>query len=65
MIAFTEDLGLPEWHGYFFAASLYIVAVVKAISLQAYFHKSTIVGMRIKTAVVSTIYRKVSAGEYS
>ena len=59
MIDFTEDKTIPEWQGYFFAASMYIVAVIKAILLQQYFQKSTVVGMRLRTSVVSIIYRKV------
>jgi len=60
MIGYTEDQNIPEWQGYFFAAAMYIVAVIKAIMLQAYFHKSTVVGMRLRTSIVSVIYRKVS-----
>ena len=60
MIGYTEDPSIPEWQGYFFAAAMYVVAVIKAIVLQAYFHKSTVIGMRVRTSIVSAVYRKVS-----
>jgi len=59
MISFTEDLSIPVWQGYFFAACMYIVAVIQAIMLQQYFHRCYLVGMQVRTVVISVIYKKV------
>lgn len=50
--------GQHEWKGYFFTALLFITATVQTLLLAQYFNRMFIVGMRIRTALVSTIYRK-------
>jgi len=59
MISFTENLSTPVWQGYFFAACMYIVAVIQAIMLQQYLHRCQLVGMQIRTVIISVIYEKV------
>ncbi|XP_076816557.1 multidrug resistance-associated protein 1-like isoform X1 [Clavelina lepadiformis] len=58
MIDFTVDLSMPLWQGYVFAAAMYVVAIIKAVALQQYFQKCTVIGMRLRTALVSIIYEK-------
>ncbi|KAG8222673.1 hypothetical protein J437_LFUL002555 [Ladona fulva] len=46
------------WKGYFFAALMFITSVVQTIILSQYFQRMYLVGMRIRTALVASIYRK-------
>ncbi|XP_018568571.1 multidrug resistance-associated protein 1 isoform X2 [Anoplophora glabripennis] len=50
--------GQYEWRGYFFTALLFITATIQTLLLAQYFNRMFIVGMRIRTALISTIYRK-------
>uniref|UniRef100_V5I844 ABC-type glutathione-S-conjugate transporter n=1 Tax=Anoplophora glabripennis TaxID=217634 RepID=V5I844_ANOGL len=50
--------GQYEWRGYFFSAMLFIAATVQTLLMAQYFNRMFIVGMRIRTALISTIYRK-------
>ena len=47
------------WKGYFYAVVLFLVAVIKTIALQHYYHGCYVTGMRIRTAMTSAVYRKV------
>ncbi|ENN80486.1 hypothetical protein YQE_03090, partial [Dendroctonus ponderosae] len=46
------------WHGPFFAVLMFLTATIQTLFLAQYFNRMFIVGMRIRTALVSTIYRK-------
>ncbi|XP_050310916.1 multidrug resistance-associated protein 1 isoform X2 [Anthonomus grandis grandis] len=46
------------WRGPFYAVLMFAVATIQTLFLAQYFHRMFIVGMRIRTALVSTIYRK-------
>ena len=59
MINFTEDESEPEWKGYLYAVLLFLAAVVQSLLLHQYFHRGFLVGMRVRTAVVSAVYNKV------
>ncbi|XP_018568582.1 multidrug resistance-associated protein 1-like [Anoplophora glabripennis] len=50
--------GQYEWRGYFFSALLFITATIQTLLMAQYFNKMFIVGLRIRTALISTIYRK-------
>lgn len=70
MITFVEtngnktaaiEMGIqPEesWKGYFYAALLLIVTTIQSILLSQYFERMFIVGMNLRTALISAIYRK-------
>ncbi|KAL1498078.1 hypothetical protein ABEB36_008934 [Hypothenemus hampei] len=57
IIAYVRDGG-HFWQGPFFAVLMFTTATIQTLILAQYFHKMFIVGMRIRTALVSTIYRK-------
>ncbi|XP_065568544.1 multidrug resistance-associated protein 1-like isoform X2 [Artemia franciscana] len=46
------------WRGYLYAGLMTASAFVQTFFLSQYFHRMYIVGMRIRTAIVSTVYRK-------
>lgn len=59
MIKFTEDSSVPDWKGYTYAFLLFATAVVQSLLLHQYFHRCFVVGMRVRTAVISAVYNKV------
>ena len=59
MIGFTEDRSEPAWKGYFYAVLLFVAAVVQSLLLHQYFHRCFVVGMRMRTAIIAAVYRKV------
>lgn len=57
LIDFVENKE-EDWKGYFYAVLLFVVAVIQTIVLAQYFNRMFLVGMRIRTSLVSAIYRK-------
>lgn len=57
IISFVENKE-PQWKGYLYAALLFATAALQTLVLSQYFHRMFIVGMRIRTALISAIYRK-------
>lgn len=57
LIAFIEQ-SEAQWKGYFYVGLLLIAAILQTVILSQYFYRMRIVGMRIRTALVSAIYRK-------
>lgn len=59
---FAEVPKIPEqeplWHGVFFSVALFAVAVVKTLLKTHHFHCMSIVGQRVRTALVGAVYRK-------
>lgn len=47
-----------DWKGYFYTALLFITTVAQTIFLAQYFHRMFLIGMRLRAALVSAIYRK-------
>lgn len=60
LIGFIEDKDNTEtWRGYAYGVSMFVVALVQSICLQQYFHFVTVLGMKIRTAVIGMVYSKV------
>ncbi|KAG8225955.1 hypothetical protein J437_LFUL006184, partial [Ladona fulva] len=57
LIVFVSS-GDNPWKGYFFAILMFVTSIFQTIFLAQYFHRMYLVGMRIRTAVISAIYRK-------
>ncbi|XP_049867758.1 multidrug resistance-associated protein 1 isoform X3 [Pectinophora gossypiella] len=57
LIGFVESKQ-PLWKGYFYAVCLLACASVQTMLLAHYFTRMYLVGMRIRTALTSAIYRK-------
>ena len=60
LIAFTKDTSQPDWRGYFLAVVMFTTATVQSFVLHHYFHRCFLTGMRLRSALVSAIYKKVS-----
>ncbi|CAK8671761.1 unnamed protein product [Clavelina lepadiformis] len=57
MINFAKSNN-PVWQGYSLAVLLFLTAIVKSIILQQYFHVCFTVGMRLRSGVITAVYRK-------
>uniref|UniRef100_A0A8C3AGT5 Multidrug resistance-associated protein 1 n=1 Tax=Cyclopterus lumpus TaxID=8103 RepID=A0A8C3AGT5_CYCLU len=58
LIRFVNNSSAPYWHGYFYAALLFICTCVQSLILQKYFHVCFVSGMRLRTAIIGAVYRK-------
>lgn len=58
LILFIRDKEAEDWKGIFYAVLLFIVASIQTLFLAQYFNRMMFVGLRIRTALVSAIYRK-------
>lgn len=59
LINFVNDKEAPAWQGYFYTAVLFLSACFQTLMLHQYFHICFVSGMRVKTAVIGAVYRKV------
>lgn len=57
MIGFIEDPSIELWKGVLFASLMFITASLQSIALSVYFHRVYVVGMRMRTALISAVYR--------
>lgn len=48
----------PAWRGYLYAGLLFGIASTQTLFLAQYFHRMFLVGLRIRTALISAIFRK-------
>jgi len=62
MIDYVESYALGDddysWKGYFYAAAMLVTMCVQTLILSQYFERMFLVGMNLRTAVISVIYRK-------
>ncbi|XP_028034266.1 multidrug resistance-associated protein 1 isoform X2 [Bombyx mandarina] len=57
LISFVKN-DEPDWKGYAYAVALLLCAITQTMLLAHYFTRMYLVGMRIRTALTSAIYRK-------
>ena len=57
LIAFVQS-DEPQWKGYFYTVLICLVTFVNTIFNSQCFYQEYIVGLRVKTALISAIYRK-------
>ncbi|XP_045027308.1 multidrug resistance-associated protein 1 isoform X2 [Daphnia magna] len=58
LIGFVEDLTQESWKGYLYAIILTLTAMLQTLILGQYFQRMFVVGLQIRTSIVSSIYRK-------
>ncbi|XP_070580038.1 multidrug resistance-associated protein 1-like isoform X1 [Ptychodera flava] len=58
MINFTADKSIYTWQGYMYAGLMFGNALFQSLILHQYFHICFVVGMRLRTVVISAVYRK-------
>lgn len=55
----SEEENEPMWHGYLYAFLMLVCAQLQSFLLGQYFMKMMLVGLQIRTGVISAVYRKV------
>ncbi|XP_019116392.2 ATP-binding cassette sub-family C member 2 [Larimichthys crocea] len=58
MISFTQDKDSYVWEGYLYAVLLLVVAIFQSLLLQQYFQRCFVLGMKVRTAIMATVYKK-------
>jgi len=58
LIAFTQDESQPIWKGYYYALILFMSSILMSILLGQYSIRMYMIGVKIRTAITSTVYRK-------
>jgi ATP-binding cassette subfamily C (CFTR/MRP) protein 1 len=58
LISFVENKE-ELWKGYLYAGLMFTTASVQTLVLAQYFNRMLFIGLRIRTALISAIYRKV------
>lgn len=59
MISFTQDKSAFLWKGYLYAVLLFVMALLQSIFLQQYFQRCFVLGMKVRTAIMAAVYKKV------
>ena len=59
IIDFVNTSDPYDWKGYFLAVSLLAVSILRSLTMQLNFKYGAILGMRIRTVVITAVYRKV------
>ena len=62
IIEYVEDKdneNMESWSGYILALAMFLIAMTQTLCLQNNFHLTYTAGMRIRTAVIGAVYRKV------
>ncbi|XP_050728625.1 multidrug resistance-associated protein 1-like isoform X3 [Eriocheir sinensis] len=60
LIEFTETTreDVPQWHGYFYALVLLVASEFQSLLLSQYFRRMYLIGLRIRSAIISAVYNK-------
>ncbi|NWX95541.1 MRP6 protein, partial [Nothoprocta ornata] len=58
-LQFIEDQEAPNWHGYFYAFTLFLLACLQTLFEQRYMYMCLVLGLRLRTAVTGLVYRKI------
>ncbi|WAQ96711.1 MRP1-like protein, partial [Mya arenaria] len=59
LIGYTTDKSQETWKGYFYASLMLAVVMFQSIISHQYFHACTVVGMRLRTAIIGSVYEKM------
>lgn len=59
LIAFANNHGIYLWTGYLYSILLFVVALIQSVCLQYYFQLCFLLGMKVRTTVMASVYKKV------
>ncbi|XP_056443063.1 multidrug resistance-associated protein 1-like isoform X1 [Gadus chalcogrammus] len=59
LLGFMRDDEAPLWKGYFYATLIFLLSCLQSLFNHQYMYTCFTVGMRVKTAVMGLVYRKV------
>jgi hypothetical protein len=60
LVLFIEDTASPVWKGYLYAGILFLSMQLQSFFFHQLFHQSTSLGLRLRSCIISTVFRKVS-----
>ena len=65
LIGYVESKNMPgsheyAWKGYVFALGLFVVAITQSVFFHQNFHFGMTTGMRIKSSLIGSVYKKVN-----
>ncbi|XP_076439591.1 multidrug resistance-associated protein 1-like [Babylonia areolata] len=58
LIQFIRNEGEYEWRGYMYAVCMVVVALLQSLILHQYFHSCMVLGMQLRSVIISAVYRK-------
>lgn len=61
LLGFMREEEAPLWKGYFYATLMFLLSCLQSLFNHQYMYSCFTVGMRVKTAVMGLVYRKVEA----
>ncbi|XP_052261658.1 multidrug resistance-associated protein 1-like isoform X6 [Dreissena polymorpha] len=59
LIAYTKDKSQETWKGFWYASVMLVVVMFQTIILHQYFQHCVVVGMRLRTAIIGSVYEKM------
>uniref|UniRef100_A0A8C1PJU4 ABC-type glutathione-S-conjugate transporter n=1 Tax=Cyprinus carpio TaxID=7962 RepID=A0A8C1PJU4_CYPCA len=59
LLGFMKDEDAPMWKGFFYASLMFLLSCLQSVFNHQYTYTCFTVGMRVKTAVMGLVYRKV------
>lgn len=59
LIKFTKEKNVPSWWGFALAFLMFGCALLQTLILHQHFQYCFVTGMRLRTAIIGAIYRKV------
>lgn len=60
LLGFMKNADAPLWKGFFYATLMFLLSCLQSLFNHQYMYTCFTVGMRVKTAVMGLVYRKVS-----
>ena len=60
LITFIQNGEKESTWGYIYAALLLVTVTAQSVILQQYFQRTYVAGLKVRSALLSTVYRKVS-----
>ncbi|XP_076459189.1 multidrug resistance-associated protein 1-like [Babylonia areolata] len=58
LILFTKNQDEYTWRGYLYASLMFLVAFLQSLVLHQYFHGCLVLGMRLRSVIISAVYCK-------
>lgn len=58
LMGFISDPEEHEWHGYVYAVILFLTTMLQILCQNYYFNRMLVIGMRIRTCLMASVYRK-------
>lgn len=58
LVKYMEDPTEPRWHGYVYAAALFLSTFISSVFSTQFNYHVSIVGLKIRAALITTVYKK-------